>query len=298
MGKGGIDTRAIGLDAGLGFVSWLTGAENLHYGFWDGLEVTAANLGPAQMAYTARLFGYLPDGPLRILDIGGGAGETARKLIALGHEVEIVVPSALLAERCRVNAPLAKVHEATFEDVEAVGDFDLCLFSESFQYIPMDLALTKARRLLKPGGHILIADCFRSEDFSPDGRVRIAGGGHPVAEFRSAPDRHGLRLVRDEDVTVSVAPSIDLEQALFHVIGKAVDRIDRDLKENKPASRWMVATAMRALMGTRKLRRLNTRLRGNERTSEAFLRNNRYLIALLAREETSAESGQNHGDED
>ena len=85
-----IDTRAIGLDTGLALIKWLTGAENLHYGLWDGLDVTAGNLRRAQDAYTDKLFRQLPAGRLRILDIGGGAGETARKLIALGHSVEIV----------------------------------------------------------------------------------------------------------------------------------------------------------------------------------------------------------------
>ncbi len=71
----------------------------------DGLDVSAGNLRRAQDAYTEKLFALLPPGPLRILDIGGGAGETAKKLLALGHSVEIVVPSAYLAGRCRANAP-------------------------------------------------------------------------------------------------------------------------------------------------------------------------------------------------
>ena len=75
-----IDSRAIGLDVGLSFTKWLTGAENLHYGLWDGLDVTAGNLHTAQAAYTTKLFKLLPKGKLRILDIGGGAGETARKI--------------------------------------------------------------------------------------------------------------------------------------------------------------------------------------------------------------------------
>ena len=83
-----MDTQGVGLDVGLAFIRWLTGADNLHYGLWTGLEVTASNLRQAQDAYTAKLFGYLPPGRLRILDIGGGAGETAKKLLALGHSVE------------------------------------------------------------------------------------------------------------------------------------------------------------------------------------------------------------------
>ena len=56
-----IDTRAVGLDVGLAFIRWLTGAENLHYGLWTGLEATAGNLRAAQDAYTVKLFGYLPE---------------------------------------------------------------------------------------------------------------------------------------------------------------------------------------------------------------------------------------------
>ena len=37
MGQDKINTQAIGLDVGLAFTKWLTGAENLHYGLWDGL---------------------------------------------------------------------------------------------------------------------------------------------------------------------------------------------------------------------------------------------------------------------
>ncbi len=80
-----IDTRTLGLDIGLTYSKWLTGAENLHYGYWKGLDVCAANFGAAQAAYTGLVFTRLPQTPCRILDIGDDAGETARKLIALGH---------------------------------------------------------------------------------------------------------------------------------------------------------------------------------------------------------------------
>ena len=281
MTKAKIDTQAIGLDAGLGFIRWLTGAENLHYGLWTGLEVKAENLGAAQSAYSDKLFGYLPDGPLSILDVGGGAGETARKLIALGHSIEIVVPSALLAERCRQNAPEATVHEMPFEDFASDHTFDLCLFSESFQYIPLDIALDKALAHVKPGGHVLIADCFRSEDFAPDGKTRIAGGGHRITAFRATLQARGLQPQREEDITTAVAPSIDIEQSLFHVFGDAISLIDAELSVKRPKARWLVSRFLGMLLGKRKLHRLNTRLRGNERTSAVFTLNNRYLITLL-----------------
>lgn len=281
-----IDTRAVGLDAGLAFIRWLTGAESLHYGLWTGLEVTAGNLKRAQDAYTDKLFALLPDRPCRILDIGGGAGETARRLIAAGHRVEIVVPSAYLASRCRVNAPQAVVHEATFQDSRPQGHFDVCLFSESFQYIPMADSLPRALGLLAPGGVILIADCFRtaaymgSRDSGPQ-----PGGGHKVEAFRAALAELPLRVTHDEDITDAVAPSIDLEQGFFNVVGLGIDRLRQELAAKKPAVHWLAGRAVALVLPARRRAKVVARLMGQARTAEAFRMYNRYLMLRLERAE-------------
>ncbi|TCO73599.1 class I SAM-dependent methyltransferase [Rhodovulum euryhalinum] len=278
---GKLDSRSLGLDVGLSFIRWLTGAENLHYGLWTGLDVTAANLGPAQAAYTERLLSHLPPGRLRILDIGGGAGETAARLIALGHEVEIVVPSAHLATRCRVNAPAARVHEMRFETFASGRRFDLCLFSESFQYIPPRIALDKAASVLVPGGEILIADCFRADAFRGGTRLRIVGGGHRLSAVRALFAERGIKIVAEEDLTADVAPSIDLEQDLFNVFGHAITRIDAELAAKRPRGRWLLRRILRLVLGARRRDRLATRLMGRERTAEVFCRFNRYMIFRL-----------------
>ncbi|MEL6520193.1 MAG: class I SAM-dependent methyltransferase [Pseudomonadota bacterium] len=276
-----IDTRAIGLDVGVSFMKWLTGAENLHYGLWDGLEPSAQNLGAAQVAYTDKLFGYLPEGSLKILDIGGGAGETAKKLLALGHTVEIVVPSEFLAGRCKVNAPKAEIHCATFEDYGGTGPFDLCLFSESFQYIPYDIALTKAAQLVRPGGTVLIADCFRSENYQGVKRSQTVGGGHKLSLVREALADGPLELIAEENLTEGVAPSIDVEQGLFNVIGHGVSRVDAALCAEKPRTRWLLNRVLRLMMSERRRYRLMQRLTEQRRTAEAFCHNNRYMILSL-----------------
>lgn len=283
-----IDTRSMGLDIGLAFSKWLTGAENLHYGYWKELEVCAANFGAAQVAYTDLLFARLPAKPCRILDIGGGAGETARKLIALGHRVEIVVPSAFLAHRCRENAPEAVVHEATFEDAVLTGPFDVCLFSESFQYIPLDQGLAKCLSLLADDGRIVIADCFRSAQFQSDKTFATVGGGHPIAAFRKKTSDLGLETHDEIDVTDDVAPSIDLEQGLFNVMGYAVTRVDQELEDKRPKWRKCLHWAMRRLLSPRKRARLNQRLNDQSRNSENFAANNIYLMLVL---KPSADNG-------
>lgn len=283
MARRKIDTRSLGLDIGLAFSKWLTGAENLHYGYWDGLDICAANVGAAQVAYTDLLFQRLPETPCRILDIGGGAGETARKLIALGHQVEIVIPSAFLAERCRENAPEAVVHEATFQDAELQGAFDVCLFSESFQYIPLKQGIAKCLTLLAPHGRIVIADCFRSETFQPDAVQATVGGGHPIAAFRDLVASTALMVRQEIDITAQVAPSIDLEQGLFNVVGYAGRRIDAELTQQRPRLRRGVHWLMRRFISPRKRARLDQRLNQQTRNAAHFAANNTYLMLVLTR---------------
>lgn len=277
-----IDTRAPGLEAGVALAKWLTGKEHLHYGLWTGLEVRAANLGPAQEAYSQKLFALLPQGrALRILDIGGGAGETAKRLIGMGHEVEIVVPSPYLASRCRENAKGAKVHEAYFENASVTGPFDVCLFSESFQYMSFAVSLPKAKGLLKPDGVIVIGDTFRPEGFVRGTGDRPVGGGHALEKFRAFLPDAGLRVESEEDVTDAVAPSIDLEQAFFNVVGVGLAGLDRELTEKRPLVRRALVGVIGFFMGAAARDRLARRLRGQARTADAFRANNRYLLMRL-----------------
>lgn len=282
MTKKKIDTRTPGLEAGVALARWLTGKEHLHYGLWTGLDVRAANLGPAQDAYSVKLFAMLPQGrALRILDIGGGAGETAKRLIGMGHSVEIVVPSPYLADRCRENAKGAVVHEDYFEDAQVSGPFDVCLFSESFQYMHYGVSLPKARGLLAPDGVIVIGDTFRREGFRRGAGDRPVGGGHPIGDFRAYLPRAGLQIEAEEDVTEGVAPSIDLEQAFFNVVGVGMAGLDRELTEKKPFLRRLAVGVIGALMGSRGRDKLARRLRGTARTSDAFVANNCYLLMRL-----------------
>ncbi|ESW61592.1 MAG: methyltransferase [Rhodobacter sp. CACIA14H1] len=282
MGSGRIDTRAVGLEAACALARWLTGKEHMHYGLWAGLDPVAANLGAAQEAYSQRLFSLFPEGKLRILDIGGGAGETAKRLIGMGHSVEIVVPSAFLAGRCRENAPQAVVHEAMFEEARVTGPFDLCLFSESFQYIRLHESLPRAKALLAPGGAIVIGDVFRrlDADWWKNPR-RTVGGGHVVETFREAVAKEGLTVEAEMDVTDEVAPSIDVEQAFFNVLGVGLAGMDRELRAHRPWLRGVAVGIIGKLMGERRRKSLVERLAGRDRTSDVFRANNRYLLMRL-----------------
>ncbi len=283
-GSGRINTRALGLDLGVKLVRFLTGRENLHYGYWpEGLDVCAGNLRQAQETYTKRLFNLLPDKTLRVLDVGGGAGETARDLALLGHEVEVVVPSEYLAARCRENAGEAvRVICTRFEDFPSNSLFDVCLFSESFQYIEVDTALDKALSLLGEGGIVVIADCFRSEAYYEEaGEFGLVGGGHRLADFRAALQARPVKVVVEEDITEGVAPSIELEQEFFNVVGQSIGTVDREFAKVFPRRRGLAIFLLRMLVSQRRRTRIQRRLFGQFRTADAFCRYNRYLMMRL-----------------
>lgn len=276
-----IDTRAVGLDIGLAFTKWLTGAENLHYGYWDGLEVTAGNLRAAQDAYTTKLFDLLPKEPCRILDIGGGAGETARKLLALGHQVDIVVPSKFLADRCRDTAAGATVHEMIFEDFETTQTFDICMFSESFQYIDLNVGLAKALSMLAEGGHVIVSDCFRNPDYFAQNDSTIVGGGHPMVAYRELLETLPIDVVFEEDITEHTAPSVEIEQGLFNVVGFAVDRVDTAMQEKKPALRWIAHKLWRLITTPRRREKLDKRVNGTLRNRVEFTKYTNYIMMKI-----------------
>ena len=279
-----IDTRSLGLDIGADLMQFLTGREILHYGLWNnGLTVCAANLRTAQEAYSAQLFAMLPAGRLAILDIGGGTGETARDLISLGHDVEIVVPSEPLAEKCRRKVGTeASIHCLPFENFTSSRRFDVCLFSESFQYIPMDIALDNAVAHLDSAGEILIADCFRTQEFGRDMTEHgLVGGGHSLLSFRSELQSRSLVSVIEDDITELVAPSVELEQQFFNMIGTAAQRIDRDLIAAFPRWRKLALFVFRRFLGQRRQQRLDRRLHGSHRNAEAFCLYNRYLMLKI-----------------
>ncbi len=280
-------SQAIGLDISLNVVKFITGKDNLHYGYWKGLEINLSNLGFAQEAYTQHILSYLPkekaSRDFKILDIGGGSGQTASQLIKMGYDVTVVVPSPILAERARQNTEnKATIHLTTFEDYSPKKDekFDLCLYSESFQYIPIDIGLKKARELLNPKGHILIADCFRS-NISRTGIYRKPGGGHSLSLMLEKVKSQNLKIVAKEEITDVVAPSIELEQSFYNIVGFSLKRIADSWRIKKPIMLKLILILYRISLKKRKRLRLEQRFFTKSRSIEEFCKYNNYMIFLL-----------------
>lgn len=255
----------------------------LHYGLWlEGETPSVPGLRGAQERYVDKLLALLPPAPSSILDIGGGTGALSARLASLGHAVEMLTPSEVQVGIARqALGDKVVVHCARFEDFASGKPFDVCLFSESFQYIPLAACLAKLDELLAPGGRVVIADCFRSAAYR---KGRAIGGGHRYAAFLAAVERAGFTITSNEDVTALAAPSIAIDRMMYRdVLAPTVDQLDRLLQERRPVLHWLARRAYRLFVRESERRRIADRLQAEYRTPELFLVNNTYRFLTLER---------------
>ncbi len=203
-----LSSSEFGLALGLIFGRFFLDMQDLHYGYWPAeLERSPQNLAAAQAAYTELLISHIPKGAKSVLDVGMGAGNTARKLVERGYQVDGVSPNSFLTAVAReVLRERVTIFETKFQDLVTDRRYDVVLFSESLLFIPLEQGLAKALSLLNPGGHILITDIFR---VPAEGKSPI-GGGHELPRVRETVARFPLAPVTDFDMTAGIAPTFDI----------------------------------------------------------------------------------------
>ena len=203
-----LPSHEFGLAMGYLIGHYFLDMEDLHYGYWPiDLPPRPQHLALAQARYTDFLMQHIPSDVRTVLDVGCGAGNTARKLLERGYQVDCVSPNGVLTGVAQsVLHGRGRIYETKFQELTTDRHYDLILFSESLLFIPLEQAFAKALDLLPPNGHVLITDIFR---VPAEGRSPI-GGGHELPRFREAIARVPLDLVTDIDMTDGIAPTFDL----------------------------------------------------------------------------------------
>jgi SAM-dependent methyltransferase len=115
----------------------------------------------------------------RILEVGCGSGELARRLAAAGHAVTAIDPDA-------PEGPLFR--RVTLEEFDEPGPFIAVVAGHSLHHVPdLDAAVQKIDSLLVHGGLVLLDD-YAKERFDPrtaawyyERRLTIAAGDGPEA---------------------------------------------------------------------------------------------------------------------
>jgi SAM-dependent methyltransferase len=151
---GNLPSSEFGLAMGWVLAHHFLGMNDLHYGYWpQGLPVVPQNLAAAQANYTELLISRIPAGVRSILDVGMGAGTTARKLVEKGYRVDGVSPNGVLTDVARQQlGDRATIFETRFQDLRTERRYDLVLFSESLLFIPLDAAFAQPRAAQVPRG--------------------------------------------------------------------------------------------------------------------------------------------------
>ncbi|MEG4404017.1 methyltransferase domain-containing protein [Microcoleus sp. MON2_D5] len=209
-------------NAALNYYLGLTDSPYLHYGYWETLpvpadELTIARLRLAQQAYTVKLLDAIPKGTHTILDVGCGIGGNAAYLLDRGFAVEGLAPDPFQQQRfLQCTGDRAIFHLTRFEDFKATHFYDLILFSESSQYMSAVDIANGAAKILNQGGYVLLADMLRSDANYKEG---MFSNCHVVTELHAALKQAGFTLVKSEDISAHILPTIDLYVDTFRRYG-------------------------------------------------------------------------------
>lgn len=227
-----MDSRELGLV----LTEILLGAKDLHFGYWDeDLALSLGNARIAQQRYSDKLLAALPpikdvknhndyNPVVKVLDIGCGGGHMLTQILDKGYHADGVSPSDGLSRRVKQRLtpyPKDKAHlfECKFQDFpleHCNNQYDVALFSESFQYIKLRPAFDRLQGLLKPGGMVIICDFFKTPADGDGGPGdQSIKGGHQLEDFYAILDDVPFDIIEDEDITPYMSPNLELVNDLL-----------------------------------------------------------------------------------
>lgn len=274
-------------EAGLLLAQQLFKVDDLHYGWWDeGDQISLANLPAAQDRYNTVLLEAIGRHAAsgRVLDIGCGTGKLLSLLLSRGYQAEGVVPSATLHRMVRQRLRSgghdeARVFECKFEDFPAsdrLATYDVAIFSESFQYIPMDQAFAMLKRIMRPHGLVLICDFFKQEPTAREGHGSL-GGGHQLSNLYPAVQHASFTVLSDTDVTARMSPNLALvDDMLMNRLRPATETIGTYLHSRRP-----MLTRTLLWLFRRRIDKIQRKYLSGDRNQALFERTKNYRLVLL-----------------
>ena len=284
-----MDTREFGLVA----VHKLTASDHLHYGYWEeGQAASLETMLAAQCRYAERFRACVEqavgeDRGVKMLDVGCGTGAMLATLLARGYRVDGVIPSEYLQRLTRERITglgveyQPTIYNCRFEDLDPARTdavYGLIYFSESFQYIKQRMSLPRLAAMLSAGGKVVICDFFMSEDYCAGKFTsRAFKGGGSILEFYTLVEENGFEVVRDEDITARVSPSIDvMNDILMNRVQPSFQAFDQWMRHR---NRFLYRLAISLL--SRKLDKARRKYFSGDRTAEVFEQTKTYRLIVL-----------------
>lgn len=244
-------------DAQLLLYSRMLAGDFLHYGYFDDPEVAPERIGfddlhRAQLRYAEKLIELVGPPGRPVLDAGSGMGGMLGLLRSAGHEVTGLTPDRFQVEHIRNTYPGVPVLHCRFEDLAADrcrdgfgAYFGTIIHSESLQYMDPEGVFAVLGQIPGNNWQWIVADYFRRGNGEGATRARRRGprnrSGWRLDDFRARLREHGLRIVREEDVTAHVLPTLGFARLLAERIGlPALDFAIGKLRAKSPGLHYVV----------------------------------------------------------
>jgi SAM-dependent methyltransferase len=200
--------------------------KSLHYGYWRGIDdITVDNFSLAQTKYTEKIVSWIPKKNLEILDVGAGIGDNAVALEEAGYRVTSLSPEPSQKE---VFDEIVKKYEnikfiqTCFEDYECKDKYDVVLMSESSNYFPIEKGLQQVNKYLKKDGYLFITGMFRKTQDTVYEEI------HNLNEYLDRSQEYGLKVLRDQDITDLVLPTLELGNKIYKHYGEPAIEVFSD----------------------------------------------------------------------
>ena len=269
-----VDSKEVGLELGLVLGRYFLKTDDLHYGYWpDDLVVDVSNFQTAQKYYSDFIFSHIPEGTQKILDVGSGSGNFAKRLVDNKYSVDCVSPSKYLTNQIQDKlGDSVEIFSCIYEDLQTEKRYDLILFSESFQYINIRSALDKSSKLLSNNGHVLICDFFRT---NAEGKSPL-GGGHILSEFEENIIKFPFNEIKNIDITKQTAPTIQILDDFLNKVGLPF----KDMLSSYVQSNYPGFTKLLNWKFKKRFKKINRVYFSGSMRSEAFQKFKSYRLLL------------------
>ncbi|MEJ2739983.1 MAG: class I SAM-dependent methyltransferase, partial [Dehalococcoidia bacterium] len=169
-----------------------------------------------------------------VLDVGAGIGDNTAALCRCGYSV-----TALSPDRNHIryfeNMPYPQLRfvSSKLEDYRESGSYDLVLMSESHGYFHMDTGFMQSRRLLRPGGYLLVSGMFRQDS---DCKLKSSCDYYDFdteKDYKVRAEKYGLHLMQRIDITDETLPTLEMAYSIYQEkLVPFLDMMDHYLKSS------------------------------------------------------------------
>jgi SAM-dependent methyltransferase len=171
--------------------------------------------------------------PRRVVDVGAGTGKLTRQLIALGHDVTAVEPSAEMLHVLSEAVTGARAVQAGAESMPLPdGSADIVVSAQAFHWFDQPVALTEIARILRPDGALGLVWNMRNDADGWMARLSELIGSEVDVDLGKAIAESGL-FAPVENATFAMTQSMDRGALLASVLSRSAVAILESAEQDR-----------------------------------------------------------------